>query len=84
MLLTVVAIWAIVIPVAVLAVSWKVAKSRLTRASGSRRSHPCSIPAAPASAPCRVRRPAAGPRRTVTRRLCPEHPRGVGRRPASA
>jgi hypothetical protein len=85
MLLTVVAIWAIVIPLAVLAISWHSARLREARGSqtGPRSvrepdcvQHAATLPA------CAVR--AARPRRTITRRVCPELSRGAGRRSASA
>jgi hypothetical protein len=84
MLLTIVAIWAIVIPLVVLALSWQVANIREARVvkplyeSASRRgtSRPGSVPG------CAV--PAARARRTTTRRVCPEQPRRAGRRPTSA
>ena len=86
MLLTIVAIWAIVIPLAVLGISWQVTKLRDERVLRAvRRSAPelrsgamrdTGVPA------CAV--PAARPRRTLTRRVCPELPRGARRRPASA
>ena len=83
MLLTIVAIWAVVIPLAILGVSWQTARLREARASltAQRRaprstSHAGSLPA--------CARRAARPRRTITRRVCPEFPRGAGRRPASA
>jgi hypothetical protein len=86
MLLTVVAIWAIVIPLAVLAISWQVANLRDERALRAlERSTPEPRPgAAPASGAPACAVPAARPRRTLTRRVCPERPRGAGRRPASA
>jgi hypothetical protein len=86
MLLTIIAIWAIVLPLAVLGISWQIAKLREERALQTtgrsvtelRRDTPRAggVPA------CAV--PAARPRRTLTRRVCPELPRGVRRRPASA
>jgi hypothetical protein len=86
MLLTIVAIWAIVIPLLVLAISWQAAKLREANAPQTAErslpelrhasSHAGSAPA------CAV--PAARSRRTITRRVCPELPRGAGRRPASA
>jgi hypothetical protein len=79
MLLTIVAIWAIVIPLAILGVSWQTARLRDARASlaAGRRAPPRTSQAACA-------RRGARPRRTITRRVCPELPRGAGRRPASA
>jgi hypothetical protein len=85
MLLTIVAIWAIVIPLVVLALSWQLANMRDTRAvepahgSASRRGT-----SRPAGSVPRCAVPAGRPRRTTTRRVCPELPRGVRRRPASA
>jgi hypothetical protein len=86
MLLTIVAIWAIVIPLAVLAISWQVANLRDQRAlRAAKRSvlelRPSAVGVAGLPA-CAV--PAARPRRTITRRVCPARPRGAGRRPASA
>jgi hypothetical protein len=86
MLLTIVSIWAIVIPLAIVGVSWKAAKVRDAPAShtagrsvpglGRDTSHAGGLPA------CAV--PTARPRRTITRRVCPELPRDARRRPASA
>ena len=88
MLMTMIAIWAIVLPLTILAVSWQTARlldeRRLQTADRSvpRLASPVgSLPA------CAHR--AARPRRTVTRRVCPEFPRSAGRRwprpdPASA
>lgn len=86
MLLTIVSIWAIVIPVAILGVSWQAAKIRDARASqnasgsvpelGRGTSRGGGVPA------CAV--PAARPRRTLTRRVCPERPHSARRRSASA
>jgi hypothetical protein len=75
MILTIVAIWAVVIPVVILAVSWQITRPRPTHATHTAH-HGRSLP------PCAL--PAARPRRTVTRRACPELPRRVRRRPASA
>ena len=85
MLLTIVAIWAIVTPIAVLAVSSRAAALREARASQTaERSVPelrretlraGTVPA------CAVR--PLRPRVTITRRVCPELPRGVRRRSAS-
>jgi hypothetical protein len=83
MLLTIVAIWAIVIPLAILGVSWQTARLRDARASlaaGRRAQQPTSQAG---SLPACARR-GARPRRTITRRVCPELPRGAGRRSASA
>jgi len=84
--LTIVAIWAIVIPLSILGLTWQLANMRDARAekaasrSASRLGRGDSrtglLPACAA--------PAARPRRTTTRRVCPELPRGVRRRPASA
>jgi hypothetical protein len=86
MLLTIVVIWAIVIPVLVLGISWQIARLReadaahTTRRSvpvlRSGRSRTLGVPR------CAI--PAARPGRTITRRVCPELPRGVGRRSTSA
>ena len=83
MLLTIVAIWAIVIPLSILGVSWQGARmrdARLAPAAGRRAPRPSSQAG---SLPACARR-AARPRRTITRRVCPELPRGAGRRSASA
>jgi hypothetical protein len=80
MLLTIVAMWAVVIPLAILGVSWQAARRREARVSltdAPRQTTPAG------SLPVCARR-AARPRRTITRRVCPELPRGAGRRPASA
>jgi hypothetical protein len=85
MLLTIVAIWAVVIPLAVLGISWQMAKLREASPSqtADRMVPELGRTTSPANVPeCAV--PTARPRRTVTRRVCPELPRGVGRRPASA
>jgi hypothetical protein len=86
MLLTIVAIWAIVIPLLVLAISWQAAKLRGARASQTTEwsvsdlyrsaARTGSVPA------CAI--PAARPRRTMTRHVCPELSQGARRRPASA
>ena len=83
MILTLVAIWAIVLPVAILAVSWQAARLRDVRSSQSAdRSGPrVASPVGPLPA---CARRAARPRRTITRRLCPELPSGAGHRSASA
>ena len=83
MLLTVVAIWAIVIPLAVLGVSWHAARLRETRTAAT--TDRWASPATPRAGalPACARR-AVRPRRTITRRVCPERARGAGRRPASA
>ncbi len=84
--LTIVAIWAIVIPLVIVAVGWQITKPR---PSGSRHiaEGPASLLRREASQsavlpPCAV--PAAHPRRTTLRRVCSELPRGGRRRPASA
>jgi len=83
MLLTIVAIWAIVIPLAVLGVSWKAADMRDVRAAeAATRSLHNRLVSADGNPRCAV--PATRPRRTITRRACHERPRGVGRRSASA
>ena len=86
MLLTIVAIWAIVVPLAVLGISWQVANLRDERAlraakRAARQPRPGAARAASVPA-CAV--PAARPRRTTTRRVCPELQGGAGRRAASA
>jgi hypothetical protein len=83
MLLTIVAIWAVVIPLAILGVSWQAARLREARASLAE-GRPAPRPTSQAGSLPACARRAARPRRTVTRRVCPEHPRGAGRRPASA
>jgi hypothetical protein len=86
MLLTIITFWAIIIPVAVLAFSWEAARRR---ESGAARAHARSVaeehrrPSHTGTTPACAMRPVR-PRRTVTRRVCPEHPRGAGRRSASA
>jgi hypothetical protein len=83
MLLTIVAIWAILIPLAILAISWQSARLREARGSQTTdRSVPRPASRAGSLPACAVR--AARPRRTITRRVCPELPRGAGRRSASA
>jgi hypothetical protein len=86
MLLTIVAIWAIVIPLLVLGLSWQIAKLREADATHTIQRSVAMLRSAGSQAggvpPCAVR--AARPRRTITRRVCPELPRGVGRRSASA
>jgi hypothetical protein len=86
MLLTIITFWAIIIPVAVLAFTWEAAKRR---EAGAARAHARSaaeehrvLSPSGAIPPCATR--PMRPRRTVTRRVCPEHSRGAGRRPASA
>jgi hypothetical protein len=81
MLLTVVAIWAIIIPLAILGVSWQSTRLREARTDATRSAAAPSTPAQ--SLPACARR-GARPRRTITRRVCPELPRGARRRPASA
>lgn len=86
MFLTIVAIWAIVIPLLVLGVTLNVAKP--CEAEGSLIvSRPVSnydraTPSGGAVPRCAL--PAPRPRRTTTRRVCPAQPRGAGRRPTSA
>jgi hypothetical protein len=85
MLLTIVVMWAIVLPLAILAITWQAAKLRNERVArmagrsvpqlGRASSRAGDVPA------CAVR--AARPRRTITRRVCPERPHGAGRRSAS-
>ncbi len=86
MLLTIITVWAVIIPVAVLAFSWQAAKRR---EAGAARAHARAaaedyrvLSPRGATPPCASR--PARPRRTVTRRVCPEHAHGAGRRPASA
>jgi hypothetical protein len=81
MLLAIVAIWAVVIPVSVLLVSWDAARRRQARAAQPRRVSLASHrqPGVPAC----VARPAR-PSRTTTRRICPHVAGRVRRRPASA
>ncbi|MGZ4299930.1 MAG: hypothetical protein ACXVVK_23080 [Solirubrobacteraceae bacterium] len=80
MLLTIIAIWAIVIPLVVLAISWEAANRREARtAQGSGRTGAKRLPAGMP----RCTRRALRPRRTITRRVCPQHSR-ARRRPASA
>jgi hypothetical protein len=83
MILTLVAIWAIVLPVAILAISWQAARLREARSSQTAGR---SVPrlASPAGPPAACARRAARPRRTITRRVCPEFARSAGRRSASA
>jgi hypothetical protein len=86
MLLTIVAIWAVVLPIAILAISWHAANVREARGSQTTdRSTPelrrSTAPAAFLPA-CAVR--TARPRRTITRRVCPELRRNAGYRSASA
>jgi hypothetical protein len=86
MLLTIIVVWAIAIPSVVLAFSLRVAEVRETERPETA-SWSTSEPgreASRASAVPRCAAPAARPRRTTTRRVCPEQARGVGRRPASA
>ncbi len=83
MLLTIVAIWAVVIPLAILGVSWQTARLREARASLTAQRRAPRPTSHAGSVPTCARR-AARPRRTITRRVCPEFPRGAGRRPASA
>jgi hypothetical protein len=73
--LAIIAIWSIVIPLVVLAVCWESAKRREARAAKAGKRSAASLPR------CATRTPR--PRRTVTRRRCPELPR-TRRRPASA
>ena len=86
MLLTVITFWAIIIPVAVLAFGWEAAKRR---EAGAARAHGRSVVdehrrlSPTGSIPVCTTRPVR-PRRTVNRCVCAEHPRGAGRRSASA
>jgi hypothetical protein len=83
LLMTIIAIWAIVLPLTILAGSWQATRLREERGLDTAdrsvprmRSQAGSLPA------CAHR--AARPRRTVTRRVCPQFPRSAGRRSASA
>ena len=81
MIWTIVAIWAVVIPVVALLISWDAARRREARAELGRRRllpnhHQSAVPA------CVVR--AVRPSRTATRRICPNVAGRVRRRPASA
>jgi hypothetical protein len=83
MILTIVAIWAIVIPLVVLAVSWQLANIREARDVQATEASAAGLHRGDRAVPrCAV--PATRPRRTTTRRVCPEQPRRVGRRSASA
>jgi hypothetical protein len=83
MLLTIVAIWALVIPLVVLAVSWQLAAIREARDVQATEASPSGLHRVDRAVPrCAV--PATRPRRTTTRRVCPEQLRRVGRRSASA
>jgi len=73
--LAIIAIWAILIPLVVLAVCWESANRREARAAKAGKRRAATQPR------CATRPPR--PRRTVTRRRCPELPR-TRRRPASA
>ncbi|HTU96987.1 MAG TPA: hypothetical protein VMF14_14170 [Solirubrobacteraceae bacterium] len=83
MLVTIVAMWAIVIPIAVLAISWQAARCRDARAAVTATRPATRHTAQPGATPSCARR-AIRPRRTTTRRVCPELARGAHRRPASA
>ena len=81
MLLTIVAIWTIIIPLAVLAISWEGANRREERAAQARsrsleKPRPAGVPQ------CAGR--AARPGRSRARRVCPERPRAARSRRASA
>jgi hypothetical protein len=83
MLVTIIAVWAIVLPLTILAASWQAARLREDR---GRLTAASSVPAPASHAgslPDCARR-AARPRRTLSRRVCPELPGDAGRRPASA
>ena len=83
MLLTIVSIWAIVIPLVILAASWQLANLRDARGSQSLGGSAAEVRGGDrAVPPCAV--PSVRPRRTTTRRVCPDQPRRAGRRPASA
>jgi hypothetical protein len=79
--MTIVAIWAVVIPLVILGVSWQAADRRDARAAqaGGRSVPTRRQPDVPA---CVAR--AARPSRATTRRVCPQRARGARRRPASA
>jgi hypothetical protein len=81
MIWTIVAIWAVVIPVIVLLLTWDAARRREARAAQARRR---SLPTHRQSGvpACVVR--ATRPSRTTTRRICPHVAGRVRRRPASA
>ena len=86
MLLIIITVWAIIIPVAVLAFSWEAARRReagaaRNPASAAAEDHGVVSPTG-AISPCATR--PARPRRTLTRRVCRENPRGARRRPTSA
>ena len=80
MLLTIVAIWAVVIPLVILGVSWAANRRDARAAQAWGRSVPThrqpGVPACVARAP--------RPSRTTTRRVCPQLARRARRRPASA
>jgi hypothetical protein len=78
--LAIIAIWAIIIPLVILAVCWDSAKRREARATQAARRARCLL--CPGGVPKCAMRPRR-PRRTITRRVCPELPR-TRRRPASA
>jgi hypothetical protein len=78
--LAIIAIWAIIIPLVILAVSWEAANRRDARAARARR-RTCAQ-RRPGGVP-RCTQRAAHPSRTITRRLCTTVPR-TRRRPASA
>ncbi len=83
MLMTIIAIWGIILPLTILAVSWQAARVREERGLQTA-GHSVPRLASPAgSLPACTHRPAR-PRRTVTRRVCPQFPRSSGRRSASA
>lgn len=81
-LLTIVAIWAVVIPLAVLAGTWKAANVRDERAASAVKGSVPHLLRAGGVPACAV--PAARPRRNTTRRVCPERPTGGRARLASA
>ncbi len=81
MLFTIVAIWAVVIPVAVLAVSWGAPDRRETREAQTNESVSSREPRT--AVPPRAHR-AVRPTRITARRTCPELAGDARRRPTSA
>ena len=81
MVLTVVAIWAVVIPVAILAISWGASDRREDNSMQTNES--VSTGKLPTAVPRRPRR-AARPSRATARRVCPELAGDARRRPTSA
>ena len=83
MLMTIIAIWGIILPFTILAVSWQAARLREERGLRTADRSVTRLTSSTGSLPACANR-AARPRRTVTRRICPEFPRSSGRRSASA